>query len=202
MDIKQKGSEDVLDLTGDQPGHASNTPDIAGDESSPSSASSKRPLGRDATKESRKRSNSSLGSASSEEYVSKMHDLTIERVRMQNEKSAEKSSQMALLLTVEQQKLKTLEEQRAADAEVRALKQRQLAIEEKHRAKQAKQRAKQLALDAERLAIEKARADRENRLEEERIMAINLDTCSPAQREYYTALQASILNKVRMPPAE
>ncbi|OEL31894.1 hypothetical protein BAE44_0007088 [Dichanthelium oligosanthes] len=99
-----------------------------------------------------------------------MHDLTIERMRMHNEKAEEKSLQFSLLLTVEQEKLNKLEEQQQAEVNLRALKLKQIAIEEKHREKQAKQRAKQLAMDKERLAIEKARAEREEQLHDERIL--------------------------------
>ena len=110
MDLKQKGTEEILDLTGDGTPTATNTVHIDGDQSSPGSTSSKRPLGRDASKESRKNSASSLGSTASSEYVSKMHDLHLERARRYNEKADEKSTQLSLLLTMEQHKLQKLEE--------------------------------------------------------------------------------------------
>ena len=52
---------------------------------------------------------------------------------------------------------------------------------------------KRLALDKQRLQNE---AEKKEKEEDERILAINLDQCLPMQRMYYQVLQEDIIQKL------
>lgn len=99
------GQSKPIDIEGDcydTPAAGSNQVDTAGETSTPSSGRSKRPLGRDAAKESRKKSASSSGSS---EYISKMHDLWADRFSFMKESQVERSKQLAQMVDLEKEKI-------------------------------------------------------------------------------------------------
>lgn len=119
------------------PAAGSNQVDTGGDSSTPPSAGSKRPLGRDATKESRKKAASS---SSSSEYISKMHDLWADRFSDMKDGRAEKNKYLAQMAALEKEKIDRqvdIEERRLAlearrlDWEERKDESRMLAEEER-----------------------------------------------------------------------
>ena len=61
-------------------------------------------------------------------------------------------------------------------------------------------RKKMLDIERERLALDKQRlhmeAEKEEKKEDECILAINIDQCLPMQRMYYQALQEDIIQKL------
>jgi hypothetical protein len=107
------------------PPAGSNQVDTGGDSSTPPSAGNKRPLGRDATKESRKKAASS---SSSSEYISKMHDLWADRFSDMKDGRAEKNKYLAQMAALEKEKI-----DRQVDIEERrlALEARRLDWEER-----------------------------------------------------------------------
>ncbi|RLN12544.1 arginine and glutamate-rich protein 1-like [Panicum miliaceum] len=72
---------------------------------------------------------------------------------------------------------------------------------EKVKVEEAREHRKMmLDIERERLALDKQRlhmeAEKKEKEEDERILAINLDQCLPMQRMYYQALQEDIIQKL------
>ncbi|TVU24057.1 hypothetical protein EJB05_26452, partial [Eragrostis curvula] len=116
----------------------------------------KRPMGRDAAKAAKKKA-----ASDSSEYASKMHDLSVQKVELFKETEAERKARLSEMFALEKAKATETREHRLIMVE---LEKKRLALEEK------------------RLEM---KAEKEERLEDERIMAINLDTCQPLERDYY-----------------
>lgn len=145
---------------------------IGGDNSSPTREAENRPIGRDQAKAAKKAANSSGGSASSSEYASKMQELSLQRISMIQEDYARKNERFQMLDRIDEQRY----------VEVRNHNQAMLAIEQ----------------DKFRFQQEQYAKDKENmeKQEDERILGINLDACTPAQRWYYEQRQEEILEKM------
>ncbi|TVU25786.1 hypothetical protein EJB05_28295, partial [Eragrostis curvula] len=132
------------------------------------SAARKRPMGRDAAKAAKKKA-----ALDSSEYASKMHDLSVQKVELFKETEAEKKARLSEMLALEKVKANETREHRQSMLE---LEKKRVAMEEK------------------RLQM---KAQKEERLEDERIMAINLDTCQPLERLYYQKRQEDVLRKLQ-----
>ena len=124
-------------------------------------------MGRDTSKESKKKA----GSASSE-YMSKMHDLSVQKTELFKETEGERKTQLDEIVTIEKVKVE----------EAREHCKMMLDIERER-----------LALDKQRLQNE---AEKKEKEEDERILASNLDQCLPMQRMYYQVLQEDIIQKL------
>lgn len=147
----------------------SNMVDRDPNDTSPSSSSRKRPIGRDVAKAAKKKASSvSL----SHEYASKMHDLYVQKIELFKETEDERKVRLDEIVSLEKVKVEEAREHRKTMIEL-----------ERER----------LALDKQRLNME---AEKKEKEEEERILAINLDQCQPLQRMYYQALQEDIIEKL------
>nr|TKW00221.1 hypothetical protein SEVIR_8G094300v2 [Setaria viridis] len=126
---------------------------------------SKRPMGRDAAKRQAKKSTSSSPSDSSQ-YVSKLQDLSIQKISIWHEENAKKGSLYEQMAAIESQRYN----------EVHQHNQHMVAIEE------------------EKLRIMRTKADILQTHEEERILGIDLDKCAPRLRMYYEKKQEILKN--------
>ncbi|KAJ1266422.1 hypothetical protein BS78_08G149900 [Paspalum vaginatum] len=131
------------------------------------------PLGMDAAKEARKKSTATSALAASSKYASKLYDLTLEKFSYFKEIEVERRNRLAMIVSLEKETIAELREHRL----------RLIELDERR-----------LDIEAERLEMKRKRDERS---EDERILGINLDTCLPAQRLYYQALQEEILAKVK-----
>jgi hypothetical protein len=120
------------------PTRSSNQVDTPGESCMPSSGRGKRPLGRDASKESRKKSASS---SSSESYVSKMQDLLVDRMGMVKDTQAEKNRILAQMAEIEKEKMKRQVE----------LEERRLALEDRRLAKEEREGETRILAEEERI---------------------------------------------------
>ncbi|TVU25779.1 hypothetical protein EJB05_28288, partial [Eragrostis curvula] len=146
--------------------------DISGDSlghaAAQSVATRKRPMGRNTAKAVKKKAASDLS-----EYASKMHDLSVQKVELFKETEAERKARLSEMLALEKVKANETREHR----------QSMLELEKKR-----------VAMEKKRLQM---KAQKEERLEDERIMAINLDTCQPLERLYYQKRQEDVLRKLQ-----
>ncbi|PUZ73676.1 hypothetical protein GQ55_1G006200 [Panicum hallii var. hallii] len=146
----------------------------------PASSGSKRPAGRDTTKAASKKA---ATSSSSSEYISQMNDMWGNKLSLIKETHAEMASHHATMAVLQEKKMTT----------ERELEERRLALEER--------RLEMEKNDREcRMEMERSRAAKEERAEEERILSIDLDRCSPALRLFYQRQQEQILAKYSLPP--
>ncbi|RLN42289.1 arginine and glutamate-rich protein 1-like [Panicum miliaceum] len=140
--------------------------DDAQEDASPSSSTGKRPKGRDAAKASNKKA------SVSSEYVSKMHDLSVQKIELFKETEVERKARLDEMVALEKVKVEEARE---------------------HRKMMLELERERLAMEQKRLQMEAKKKEKE---EDERILAINLDQCQPMQRIYYQALQEDILQKI------
>jgi vacuolar-type H+-ATPase subunit H len=86
----------------------------------------------------------------------------------------------------------------------RELQEKKMSAERELEERRLAQEDRRLALETTRLEMEKNYRDslaaKEERAEEERILSIDLDRCSPALRLFYKRQQEQILAKYSLPP--
>ncbi|CAO2199954.1 unnamed protein product [Urochloa humidicola] len=150
---------------------APDTVNLDGNSSPPASAG-KRPMCRDACKAAKKKANSSAGSASSSDYASRMQDLSLQKIAIMQEESVKKSDRFQLMASIDEKRFEEMCSHNQSLIECEQEKIRMMR--EKH----------DIELE------EKAK------LEEERILGIDLETCTAAQRVYYQFRQQQILAKI------
>ena len=121
-------------------------------------------MGRDTSKQAKKKA-----ASASSECVSKMHDLSVQKIELFKETEGERKARLDEIVTLEKVKAEEAREHRK----------------------------KMLDIERERLALDKQRfhkeAEKKEKKEDERILAINLDQCLPMQCVYYQALQEDII---------
>ncbi|CAN6233208.1 unnamed protein product, partial [Urochloa humidicola] len=162
----------VGDDNGSPPGSAGERPVVGDDNGSPHGSSGKRPMGRDSAKAAKKKANSSAGSTSSSEYASRMQDVSLQKFSILQEEAVRKSDRFQQLACIDE---KRFEEMRSYNRLLLECEQEKIRImREKH------------DMDMQK----------EERQEDERILGIDLDACTPAQRMYYEACQEEILEKI------
>jgi hypothetical protein len=157
----------------------------------PASSGSKRPIGRDATKAASKKA---ATSSSSSEYISQMNDMWGNKLSLIKETQAEMATHHATMCVLQEKKINT----------DRELQEKKMFAERELEERRLAQEDRRLALETSRLEMEKnyrdSRAAKEERAEEERILSIDLDRCSPALRLFYQRQQEQILAKYSLPP--
>lgn len=131
-------------------------------------SSGKRPMGRDKAKAANKKSKSVSGDTSSSEYASRMQDLSIQKITIMQEESVRKGERFQQLATIDE---KRYQEMRSHNQSV-------------------------LGIEQEKVRIMCEKHDREEKKEDERILSINLDSCTPSLRMYYETLQEDIMAKL------
>ena len=124
-------------------------------------------MGRDTSKQAKKKA-----ASASSEYVSKIHDLYVQKIELFKETEGERKARLDEIVTLEKVKVEEAREHR----------KQMLDIEQER-----------LALDKQRFHKE---AEKKEKKEDERILAINLDQCLPIQRMYYKTLQEDIIQKL------
>ena len=142
------------------------------DNGNPGGAAEERPPGRDRSKVSKKKANSDAGSASSSEWSARMEDLTLQRISFMQEESVRKSDHFQQLACIDE---KRYEEMRSHNRSLLQCEQ-----------------------EKTRIMVENHEWDKlkEEKEEEERILAIDLDAYTPQQRLYYQVLQEEIVEKM------
>jgi hypothetical protein len=153
----------------------------------PSSSGSKRPAGRDTTKAASKKA---ATSSSSSEYISQMNDMWGNKLSIIKEGQAEMATHHATMCVLQEKKITT----------DRELQEKKMAVERELEERRLAQEERRLAHEDRRLEMEQSRAAKEERAEEERILSIDLDRCSPALRLFYKRQQDQILAKYSLPP--
>nr|XP_034594732.1 uncharacterized protein LOC117856487 [Setaria viridis] len=157
---------------GEDSSHEPDTNDLGDDNSSPTGSARRRPMGRDSAKAAKKKANSSAGSTSSLEYASRMQDLSLQKISILQEESMRKTDRFQQLACIDE---KRFEEMRSHNQSLLDIEQEKIRImREKH--------------DMDKQEKEKQ--------EDERILGIDLNACTPAQRMYYEALQEEIFEKI------
>ncbi|CAN6317651.1 unnamed protein product [Urochloa humidicola] len=142
--------------------------DLGDDNGSPPGSA----MGRDSAKAVKKKANSSAGSTSPSEYASRRQDLSVQKISVMQEGAVRKNDHFQQLACIDE---KHFEEMRSYNRSLLECEQEKVRImREKH--------------DMDRQGKE--------RQEDERIIGIDLDACTPAQRMYYEALQEEILEKI------
>ena len=141
--------------------------DLHPEKSSSTSPSKKCPMGRDTSKQAKKKA-----ASASSEYVSKIHDLSVQKIELFKETEGERKARLDEIVTLEKVKVEEARE---------------------HRKKMLDIEKERLALDKQRLHME---AEKEEKKEDERILAIKIDQCLPMQRMHYQALQEDIIQKL------
>ncbi|TVU48862.1 hypothetical protein EJB05_00143 [Eragrostis curvula] len=145
---------------------------LGDDNSVPTESGEKRPMGRDRAKALKKKANSDVGSASSSEYAERMQEILFQKMSMMQEESVKKTDRFQQLACIDE---KRYDEMRSHNAAVFLLEQKKVRImREKHERKQA---------EAEKQ-------------EDERILAIDLEAVTLAQRVYYQAIHEEIIEKI------
>ena len=156
---------------------ASNQVDTTDDNSTPSSGNGKRPLGRDSSKASRKKT--------AESFASKMHELWSDRHSYMKETQNEKNVHLAHIAAIEKEKLdRQVELEKEKMEHNMRLEERRLAIEDRRLAQEEKEREARIVAD------------------EEQFLSIDLDTCIPRLRPFYKAQQDKILAKYTNPSSD
>ncbi|TVU33049.1 hypothetical protein EJB05_24830, partial [Eragrostis curvula] len=157
-----------VDISGNSLGHAAaQSHNFLDLDPDVASPARKRPVGRDAAKAAKKKA-----ASASSEYTSKMHDLSVQKIELFKETEVERKARLDAMLALEKVKANETREHR----------QSMLELEKKR-----------LALEEKRLQM---KAEKEEKLEDERIMAINLDTCPHLKWAYYQQLQEDVLLKL------
>jgi hypothetical protein len=119
-----------------------------------------------------------------------MNDMWGNKLSIIKEGQSEMATHHATMCVLQEKKITTDRElQEKKMAAERELEERRLAQEERR-----------LAHEDRRLEMEQSRAAKEERAEEERILSIDLDRCSPALRLFYKRQQEQILAKYSLPP--
>ncbi|CAN6233207.1 unnamed protein product, partial [Urochloa humidicola] len=168
----EDNGRDLGDDNGSPPGSAGKRPMVGDDNGSPPGSAGKRPMGRDSAKAAKKKANSSAGSTSSSEYASRMQDVSLQKFSILQEEAVRKSDRFQQLACIDE---KRFEEMRSYNRLLLECEQEKIRImREKH------------DMDMQK----------EERQEDERILGIDLDACTPAQRMYYEACQEEILEKI------
>ncbi|OEL22736.1 hypothetical protein BAE44_0016245 [Dichanthelium oligosanthes] len=126
------------------------------------SRAQKRPMGRDSTKESQKRASSSSASQS-EEYVSKMSDMCLQRTVFWSEANGEMNQRLDTLVELEREKMEIQRKKEASLEKQTAMQEKQVLLEENK--------------------------------EENRILAMNLETLNPLQRAVMERKQKAIYER-------
>ena len=124
-------------------------------------------MGRDAAKRAAKKSASSSTSDSSQ-YVSKLQDLSIQKLSIWQEENAKKGSRYEQMTAIDSQRYD------------------ELCQHNQHMA----------AIEEEKLRLMRKKADILQTHEEERILGIDLDKCVPRLRKYYAKKQQEILKNI------
>jgi len=145
----------------------SNSIDLDPELPSPPSSRGKRPMGRDAAKKAAKKSASSSASDSSQ-YVSKLQDLSIQKISIWQEENVKKGSRYEQMAAIDSQRYDELR---------------------KHNEHMA-------AIEEEKLQLMRKKVEIQQTHEEERILGMDLDKCPPPLRKYYQAKQEEILQKI------
>jgi hypothetical protein len=153
----------------------------------PASSGSKRPIGRDSSKSA---SQKAATSSSSSEYISQMNDMWGNKLSLIKESHAEIATHHATMAVLQEKKMST----------ERELEERRLALEESRLAMEASRLEMEKSDRESRMEMQRSRAAKEERAEEERILSIDLDRCSPALRLFYKRQQEQILAKYSLPP--
>ncbi|KAL6659721.1 hypothetical protein ACP70R_002550 [Stipagrostis hirtigluma subsp. patula] len=131
---------------------------IGDDNSVPTESGEKRPMGRDRAKALKKKANSDVGSASSSEYAWKMQELSLQKISILQEESVKKNDRFQQLVCIDE---KRYEEMQSHNQALFLLEQEKVRImREKHDSEQAEK----------------------EKQEDERILAIDLQAVTPAQR--------------------
>ncbi|TVU35356.1 hypothetical protein EJB05_17242 [Eragrostis curvula] len=145
---------------------------LGDDNSVPTESGEKRPMGRDRAKALKKKANSDAGSASSSEYAERMQEISLQKMSIMQEESVKKTDRFQQLACIDE---KRYDEMRSHNEALFLLEQEKVRIMlEKH--------------DREQAEAEKQ--------EDERILAIDLEAVTLAQRVYYQALQEEIIKKI------
>uniref|UniRef100_K3ZM75 No apical meristem-associated C-terminal domain-containing protein n=1 Tax=Setaria italica TaxID=4555 RepID=K3ZM75_SETIT len=157
---------------GEDSSHEPDTNDLGDDNSSPTGSARRRPMGRDSAKAAKKKANSFAGSTSSSEYASRMQDLSLQKISILQEESMRKTNHFQQLACIDE---KWFEKIRSHNQSLLDIEQEKIRImREKH--------------DMDKKEKEKQ--------EDERILGIDLNACTPAQQMYYEALQEEIFEKI------
>ncbi|CAO2201260.1 unnamed protein product [Urochloa humidicola] len=138
-----------------------------------------RPMGRDQAKAAKKKANSSGGSTSSSEYAAKMQDLSLQKMYMIQEESDRKSVRFQQLASIDE---KRIEEMRCHNQSMLECEQEKIRIMREKHVMERKMEAR--------------RRRKEVNEEDERILAVDLNACTPAQRVYFEDRQQQILQKI------
>ncbi|KAL6896895.1 hypothetical protein ACP4OV_007467 [Aristida adscensionis] len=140
--------------------------------SRPGGTAGSRPVGRDSAKAAKKKANSSAGSSSSSEYAARMQDLSLQKITIMQEEATRKTERFQQLATIDE---KRFEEMRKHNQTLVDIEQERIRMQrEKH----------------------EREIEKEEKQEDERILVIDLNTCTPPQRAYYEALQDEIMEKI------
>ncbi|KAG8075975.1 hypothetical protein GUJ93_ZPchr0006g45573 [Zizania palustris] len=102
----------------------SNMVDLDPNDTSPASSSRKRPVGRDVAKAAKKKA-----SSVSQEYVSKMHDLSIQKIELFKEIEDERKIRLDEIVSLEKVKVEEAREHRRTMIE---LERERLALDKQH----------------------------------------------------------------------
>ncbi|CAL4992593.1 unnamed protein product [Urochloa decumbens] len=157
------------------------TINLGDEDGNPTASAGMRPMGRDSAKAAKKKASASAGSSSSTEYATRMQDLSIERNALMQEEAVRKNERFQQLASINEKQLEDMRSHNQAMVECEREKTR--IMREKH--------------DMEKLKQDMDR-QKEEKLEDERILHIDLDACTPAQRLYYEELQSEIIEKVAL----
>ncbi|CAL4955713.1 unnamed protein product [Urochloa decumbens] len=176
-DMIQKGGQHAAaDRSGDHIPQGLNTINL-GDDDPAAAASRKRPMGRDTAKASRK--NCSSVSTSSSEYASKMQEISLQKMSIWQDENCNTGDRLDQLATIEEKRYDELREHNKSILQLE---------HEKIRIMRDK-------LDMQMREKEREREEREKK-EDERILKIDLDSCTPELRAYYQALREEIMEKL------
>ncbi|CAO2201670.1 unnamed protein product [Urochloa humidicola] len=152
---------------------------LGDDDSVPNNEDGYRPMGRDQAKAAKKKANSCAGSTSSSEYAAKMQDLSLQKMSMMQEESDRKSLRFQQLASIDE---KRLEEVRCHNQSLLECEQEKIRIMREQQVMERKMAAR--------------RRRKEVNEEDERILAVDLNACTPAQRVYFKDRQQQILDKI------
>jgi hypothetical protein len=130
----------------------------------------KRPIGRDAAKKAAKKSASSSAS-DSYESISKLQDLSIQKLSIWQEENVKKGSRYEQMAAIDSQRY---DELRKHNEHMKSIKEEKLQLMHK------------------KVEIQQTH-------EEDRILGIDLDKCAPRLHKYYEAKQEAILWKIEGP---
>lgn len=168
QDTKSRAFGD--EATGD--GFGEDPINLDDDISAPTASADNRPMGRDRAKARKKKANSDAASASSSEYASMMQEMSLQRISIMQAENTSKSERFQLLSNRDE---KRYEEMRSHNQALLAIEQEKVQMQREKHDKEIKEKENQ---------------------DDERILAIDLNCCTPAQRIYYEARQEEIFEKI------